>query len=156
GDHARLGRIASERGNLAEAQERLRKAIGILEKLAAAKKLTGEGDKEELKSDRLALAVYERAGPAIRDLAFAQAQSPHETAVALLLFRAEYLARSGDAPQAMATAESLRALAPRDAENLFDTARCYAAVAGGISRGRTRDHLPAAEQAVRDSSARKA
>jgi tetratricopeptide (TPR) repeat protein len=152
----RMGSIALAAGDFPDAEKWFRKAIDELQALDKEKLLTDPEDAKSLPNARRNLAVARLGARALKDLAFASTQPTREGSADLLAFRAETLARAGDLKGAAGTAEALRQLAPTDAENLFDTARCYGRMATVTALGRPPAKLPAAEKAARDDAVRQA
>jgi tetratricopeptide (TPR) repeat protein len=133
----------------------LRKAIDVLQKLKGEGNLTARADQRLLEEHQRDLRACEQAPQALKDLAFARKQAPRQAAADLLSLRASVLARKGNSAAALEAAEALRGLAPKEAENLYDTARCYASVLRAVARGRPRAELSPEGQTLRDLCARR-
>jgi serine/threonine protein kinase/tetratricopeptide (TPR) repeat protein len=125
------------------------RGVAIFQKLEAQGKLRDQPQYQAwMRHQQGKLAVCRGAERAIRDLDFALAQPP-ALAGELLQIRATALADRGQHALAAATAEKLRALAPRDGSNLYDVACLYALFVPAVAAGKKPDQLTPEEAAAR-------
>jgi serine/threonine protein kinase/tetratricopeptide (TPR) repeat protein len=96
------------------------------------------------------LAVCKAAERAVGDLDFALAQ-PSALVPELLQIRAAVLAGRGQHSLADQAAAKLRALAPRDANNLYEVACCYALCVPRVAPGKKPEQLTPGDAAARAS-----
>jgi WD40 repeat protein/tetratricopeptide (TPR) repeat protein len=145
-DYSRRAYAARQEGDYPEAEKWFQKSVELLKKLEGDQKLTAPIDQKTLALRTRELAAVKGAKQALDDLSFAREQTPREAAADLLILRAITQARQGKEKQAAETAEALRGLVPPDeksyVENLFDVARCYAAMARAAAKGHPRQELP--------------
>jgi WD40 repeat protein/tetratricopeptide (TPR) repeat protein len=151
-DYAYMGDAELRAEDFPEAAKWFQQAVEVYRKLEAEKKLIDPEDQKKSKNLRRRLSACKSAKQAMADLEFARKQPTREAAADLLLLRAAALARRGEHEAALATAEALRGLAPEEADNRYDLARCYALVLRSIAKGQ----LSSVEQTLHRTCASRA
>jgi tetratricopeptide (TPR) repeat protein len=145
--------------DFAQAARWMERSVAVLQDLDAQGKLKDKPYyQSELRKSQKKLQVFKAAERAVNDLDFALAQ-PLEQATELLTQRTRALAARGQHPQALETAEKLRALAAQSkqpANTLYDAACCYAHCVRGVTSGSTSGPLTSGMAAIRHGYMQKA
>jgi tetratricopeptide (TPR) repeat protein len=158
-----LATVCHRLGDLERKGFEYQKALGWYERSLAIRRRPAEevkiqGDPQDsrlIHELEREMAFCRLAARAITDLDFALAQ-PAEVASALLIARAQMLARYGQHLEAATTTEKLLDLAPEGIGNWYSAACCYARCIPGVASGKSPDQFTAEEKALRERYAARA
>jgi serine/threonine protein kinase len=147
--YAKCGWVEMQaREDFARAARYFERGVAILKELESQGKIEDQPQyRNWLHLQEKDLAVCLNAPRAIKHLKFALAQ--RELAAELLQIRATVLADRGDHTAAALTADKLRELAPKNFNNLYEVACCYALCVPAVARGKKPDQLTSAESKAR-------